>query len=96
MLVKLDADLSVMFGTQLFLRKQFLDPVTNAGLEKAVRARATALPGVKVSNTGGWQSEPDFFDWQEPEVGRLAAELDRAILKVQGPLTSRRWRLHAA
>ena len=79
MLVKLDADLSVMFGTQLFLRKQFLDPVTNAGLEKAVRARAAAQPGVKVSNTGGWQSEPDLFDWQEPEVGKLAAELDRAI-----------------
>ncbi len=44
MLVKLGADLSVMFGTQLFLRKQFLDPVTNAGLEKAVRARAAAGP----------------------------------------------------
>ena len=79
MLVKLDADLSVIFGTQLFLRKQFLDPVTNAGLEKAVRARAAAQPGVKVSNAGGWQSEPDLFDWQEPEVGKLAAELDRAI-----------------
>ena len=79
MLVKLDADLSVMFGTQLFVRKQFLDPVTNAGLEKAVRARAAAQPGVKVSNTGGWQSEPDLFDWQEPEVRTLAAELDRAI-----------------
>ena len=79
MLVKLDADLSVMFGTQLFLRKQFLDPVTNAGLEKAVRARAAAGPGVRVSNTGGWQSEPDLFDWQEPQVQTLAAELDRAI-----------------
>src|SRR5581483_680759 len=79
MLVKLDADLSVMFGTQLFVRKQFLDPVTNAGLEKAVRARAATQPGIKVSNTGGWQSEPDLFDWREPEVGKLAAELDRAI-----------------
>ena len=79
MLVKLDADLSVMFGTQLFLRKQFLDPVTNAALEKAVRARAAAGPGVRVSNTGGWQSEPDLFDWQEPQVQTLAAELDRAI-----------------
>ena len=79
MLVKLDADLSVMFGTQLFVRKQFLDPVTNAGLEKAVRARAATQPGVKVSNTGGWQSEPDLFDWREREVGKLAAELDRAI-----------------
>ena len=56
MLVKLDADLSVMFGTQLFLRKQFLDPATNAGLENAVRARAGAQAGVRVSNTGGWQS----------------------------------------
>ena len=79
MLVKLDTDLSVIFGTQLFLRKHFLDPLTNAGLEKAVRARAAAQPGVKVSNTGGWQSEPNLFDWREPEVGKLAAELDRAI-----------------
>src|SRR5215475_8785908 len=79
MLVKLDADLSVIFGTQLFLRKQFLDPATNAGLEEAIRARAAAQPGVKVSNTGGWQSEPDLFDWPEPEVRKLAAELDRAI-----------------
>ena len=79
MLVKLDADLSVMFGTQLFLRSQFLDPATNAGLEKAVRARAAVQPGVRVSNTGGWQSTPDLFDWQEPEVSKFAAELDRAI-----------------
>jgi uncharacterized protein (TIGR02466 family) len=79
MLVKLDADLSVMFGTQLFLRSQFLDPATNAGLEKAVRARAAVQPGVRVSNTGGWQSTPDLFDWQEPEVLKFAAELDRAI-----------------
>ena len=79
MLVKLDADLSVMFGSQLFLRKQFLDPATNAGLEKAIRTRAAAQASVRVSNTGGWQSEADFFDWPEPEVGRLAAELDRAL-----------------
>jgi uncharacterized protein (TIGR02466 family) len=79
MLVKLDADLSVMFGTQLFVRKQFLDPATNAALEKAVLARAAAQPGVKVSNAGGWQSEPNLFDWQEPAVAKLAAELDRAI-----------------
>ena len=79
MLVKLDADQSVLFGTRLFLRKQFLDPAANAGLEKAVRARAAAQPGVKVSNTGGWQSEADLFDWPEPEVRTFAAELDRAI-----------------
>ena len=79
MLVKLDADLSVMFGTHLFLRKRFLDSVTNAGLEKAVRARAAAQPGVRISNTGGWQSQPDLFDWPDPEVRTLAAELDRAI-----------------
>ena len=79
MLVKLNADLSVIFGTQLFLRKQFLEPATNAGLEKAVLARAAATAGVTVSNTGGWQSQPDLFDWPEPEVGKLAAELDSAI-----------------
>jgi uncharacterized protein (TIGR02466 family) len=79
MLVKLDADLSVLFGTPIFVRKSFLEPAANEGLEKAVRARAAAEEGVRVSNVGGWQSQADFFDWQEPEVTKLGAELDRAV-----------------
>jgi len=79
MLVKLDADLSVLFGTPIFVRKSFLEPAANEGLEKAVRTRAAAEQGVRVSNVGGWQSQADFFDWREPEVTKLGAELDRAV-----------------
>ena len=55
MLVKLDADLSVIFGTPIFARKSFLEPAANDGLEKAILARAAADQGVRVSNVGGWQ-----------------------------------------
>ena len=79
MLVKLGADLSVMFGTPIIVRKSFLAPATNAGLENAVRARAAADQGVRVSNVGGWQSRPDFFSWQEPEVQALDRALGEAV-----------------
>ena len=79
MLVKLDADRSVIFGTPIFVRKSFLEPAANDGLERAVRARAAAEQGVRISNVGGWQSQADFFDWQEPEVAKLGAALDRAV-----------------
>ena len=79
MLVKLGADLSVIFGTRIFLRKSFLEPAPNLELEKAVRGRAAAGKGVRVSNVGGWQSQPDLFDWQEPAIARLGAELDLAV-----------------
>jgi len=42
MLVKLDPDLSIIFGTQLFLRKQFLDPETGYAL--SVSNTGVALP----------------------------------------------------
>ena len=79
MLVKLGADLSVIFGTPIFVRKSFLEPGANAELEKAVRARASAEQGVRVSNIGGWQSRADFFDWQEPEALKLGAQIDQAV-----------------
>jgi uncharacterized protein (TIGR02466 family) len=79
MLVKLGADLSVIFGTRVFLRKSFLEPATNLELEKAVRSRAAAGKGVRVSNVGGWQSQPDLFDWPEAAVARLGAELNLAV-----------------
>lgn len=79
MLVKLGADLSIIFGTPVFVRKAFLDPVATAGLERAVRARAAAEQGVRVSNVGGWQSRADLFDWPEVDVGKLGEAIDLAV-----------------
>jgi len=79
MLVKLDANLSVIFGTPIYVRKSFLEPAANEGLEKAIHARAATEQGVRVSNAGGWQSQADLFDWPEPEITKLGAALDRAV-----------------
>ena len=65
MLVKLGAELSVMFGTPILVRTGLLGSSLNAQLEKAILARAAGDEGVQVSNMGGWQSQPDFFEWHE-------------------------------
>jgi uncharacterized protein (TIGR02466 family) len=79
MLVKLGADLSVMFGTPILVRTGLLGPPANAQLEKTILTRAATEQGVQVSNVGGWQSRPDFFDWHEPEAAKLGTEVDRAV-----------------
>jgi len=79
MLVKLGAELSVMFGTPILVRTGLLGSSLNAQLEKAILARAAGDQGVQVSNMGGWQSQPDFFDWHEPEATKLGTEVDRAV-----------------
>ena len=84
MLVKVDADLAMAFGTPISVRRACLEPGVNAGLERAVWARRTAEQGVRVSNVGGWQSQADLFDWPEPEVAQLGAMVDRAVEQFVG------------
>jgi uncharacterized protein (TIGR02466 family) len=79
MLVKLNADVSVMFGTPILVRTRLLGHLINSQLEKVVLARAAAEQSVQVSNVGGWQSRADFFDWHEPEIAKLGTEVNWAV-----------------
>ncbi len=51
----------------------------NAALMRATLDRRARSAGTRVSNVGGWQSAPDLFDWSEPSVKRLAAEINLAV-----------------
>lgn len=43
----------------------------NAGLREAVARRRASSLGVVKTNRGGWQSDTDLQDWQEPAVREL-------------------------
>ena len=58
-------------------------------LHRAVLERERQDPVDTRSNSGGWQSTPDFQEWQEPAAARLLGFLqgliDRATLELAGP-----------
>lgn len=61
----------------------------NAGLRSLILERERTLPTASKSNIGGWQSQPDFFAWKEPEVATLLhyvkGALDIATIRVTAP-----------
>src|SRR5262249_21837961 len=81
-MVALTPELSLIFATPIVFRNVANAEALNAGLERAILARRQADGGRKVSNVGGWQSQLDLMAWPEPEIARLAAELDQAVQQV--------------
>jgi len=74
----------------------------NAGLKRLLLAREQANPqfrgpGLRRSNLGGWRSDPDLFDWPEPEIARLKQMAVEAVALLQrlslGPNPKGRLRL---
>lgn len=79
MLVNVTPELSLVFGTPMAVRTVSNVQALNAGLERAILARAQSIDGNLISNVGGWQSPIDFLDWPEPAIAQFKAELDRGI-----------------
>ena len=50
------------------------------GLARAVLSREAHEPGLRVSNVGGWHSQPDLFEWPEPEVRVLKQWIREALI----------------
>jgi uncharacterized protein (TIGR02466 family) len=57
----------------------------NVRLRETILGRAAWDPGVKLSNSGGWQSTPDFADWS----GAAGAHLLDLAVKVADAATGR-------
>lgn len=51
----------------------------NAQLREIILERECAVGSVSKSNQGGWQSRPDFFQWDHPAIGALAALVRTAV-----------------
>lgn len=53
----------------------------NESLMNLILAKRERTPGVKMSNTGGWQSEKNLQTWEEsPAVAQLIEKIHTAIL----------------
>jgi len=51
----------------------------NAQLRDVILEHERTTPSVAKSNQGGWQSPPDFFQWDEPAVTALARVVMDAV-----------------
>jgi hypothetical protein len=80
--VPISPELSSAFGTPMSIRTVEGADRLNAGLERAILARAQRGEANRISNIGGWQSLPDILDWPEPEIKLLAQEVDRSVQQI--------------
>jgi len=80
--VPISPELSVAFGTALSLRTVPNFALLNPELESAILKRRDAGLANRISNMGGWQSLPDFWDWPEPCVAHLKGEIDRGVQQI--------------
>ena len=56
----------------------------NEALRAAILARRKQEGGISLSNVGGWQSEPDFMDWEVPELEHLRQWIHQAFGTIMG------------
>ena len=54
----------------------------NPGIEHAILQRESAARGLRNSNIGGWQSEPDLPQWPEPEIAELVDSIKCGVLNM--------------
>ena len=69
--------------------EDFLAPQSSAALRPRLAALAQDLQaqqpaGVQKSNVGGWQSDPDFMDWDVPELASLRQWIHQAFGSIMG------------
>ena len=81
-MLAINQELSLVFSTPLSIRTVPGAAALNAGLERAILTRRQQYGGNQLSNIGGWQSYEDLLDWPEPEVKRLAAEVDVSVQQI--------------
>jgi len=54
----------------------------NQAFKAEILDRRQRLPSAKVSNVGGWQSEPDIMEWSLPEVKQFRQWINHAFSAV--------------
>lgn len=78
-----------IFPTPIFYHAMPDCEALNDALRSLILDREAGTPSASKSNIGGWQSQPDFFVWDVPEVAGLLqyvrAALDIATIKVTAP-----------
>ena len=54
----------------------------NESLMSLILAKRAHTPGVKMSNTGGWQSEKELQTWESPAVTQLIEKINTVVLLI--------------
>lgn len=69
------------FPTPIFRHRWPNDEMApvNEALKAEILGRRQRIPSNNVSNIGGWQSPPDFMNWQLPALDRFSQWIDQAF-----------------
>jgi uncharacterized protein (TIGR02466 family) len=71
--------LEYIFPTPIFRYVLQSADALNDQLRGIILERERARPSVSKSNQGGWQSQPDFFQWDQPAVTALGHLVGSAV-----------------
>ncbi len=82
--IPIDNDVILTYPTPILHRQWPEVGQLNAGLRRIILARERAHPEfeakeMRLSNLGGWRSDPDLMSWPEPEIGRLTEMIQEAM-----------------
>ena len=73
------AQLEYIFPTPIFRYVRRDADAMNDQLRGIILERERSTPSVAKSNQGGWQSRPDFFQWDPPAIAALARLVTSAV-----------------
>jgi uncharacterized protein (TIGR02466 family) len=80
-------DTALAFTTPILVRRVPEFETVNRGLGTQIRAAMQRDGGVQISNVGGWQSRPDFWNWESEEAATWRGWVHGAILRMAALLT---------
>lgn len=79
LIIPVSQTVALGFATPVLAHRVAEFEAVNRALGAQVRAVMAKDHGVRFSNRGGWQSAPDFWDWDSPEVAIFRGWVHRAI-----------------
>lgn len=71
--------LEAVFATPVFSHLLPNAEPLNAQLREVILEAERTTAGIARSNLGGWQSAPDFFEWERPSVRALQRHVAQAV-----------------
>jgi uncharacterized protein (TIGR02466 family) len=84
-----EGQLEAVFATPVFSHMLKDAEPLNAQLRDVILEAESKIEGVARSNLGGWQSAPDFFEWDSPSVTTLQRHVAHALNVATLRLTGR-------
>ena len=79
-----EKDIVLAFTTPVVYLKAEQTDTLNKTLRDLILAKETSSKGVSKSNAGGWQSETNLAQWDDPAIAALFKLIDPVVRRISG------------